>query len=93
MAEQYQYYLTTTDNPFDPCEQFDAWLNYDKLMGYDTLELLAREARTSDDELSDAENEREIDEAITRIIVRDPLNIYIRVRKQVPMQTQVDSEA
>ena len=81
--QQYRYYITTTDNPFDPCDQFESWLLYDKMMGYDTLETLARFARTSD-ELSPSENQHEINEAITRIIVLDPLNMYKRVRKPMP---------
>ena len=86
MVDPYEYRLTTVDNPFDPFEQFESWLNYDKRQGYDTLELQARFARTSD-ELSDYENRLEIKDAITRIIVLDPFNMYIRVRRLVNSST------
>lgn len=91
MSEHYIYRLTTIDNPFDPFEQYESWLNYDKRMNYDTPGLQSRYARTSD-ELSDAENEIEINDAITRVIVNDPLNMYIRVRKLVKSTSQSDEE-
>ena len=81
--ENYRYYLTTVDNPFDPVEQQSSWLLYDKLNGYDRNELLSRFARTSD-ELSDSENQKEIRGAIARIIALDPLNIYTMLKKPMP---------
>lgn len=83
--EQFRYYLTTVDNPFDPLEEQGSWLLYDKLNGYDCNEMLARYARTSD-ELSDAENQREIRGAILKIMARDPNNIYTMIRKPLPIQ-------
>ncbi len=82
VSERYGYYLTTIDNPFDPCNQFDSWYLYDELHGYGTCGLLARFAKTSD-ALSDAENADEINDAITRIIALDPFNIYKRVKKPI----------
>ena len=84
MAEQYQYELTTVDNPFDPFEQRESWLKYDNMMGYDTPKTLACFARTNDDELSTHLNQEEINDAITRIIVLDPFNMYKRVRRPMP---------
>lgn len=81
---QQRYYLTTVDNPFDPVDELDSWLLYDKLNGYNSNELLARFARTSD-ELSDSENQLEIRNAIARIIALDPLNIYKMVEKPMPV--------
>ena len=83
----YEYRLTTKDNPFDPFTQYDSWLNFDRLHAVEhgnvyTDQLLARFARTSD-ELSDSEYNDEINDAITRIIVVDPLDIYRRVRRKV----------
>lgn len=71
-------YLTTKDNPFDPNTQFDDWLMYDIEKGYNTCEYLARIARTSD-QLSDEENEEEINRAIDEIISYDFLNIYKKI--------------
>lgn len=84
--ERYRYFLTTVDNPFDPCFEYDAWALYDKQShpnfpnGYNCSERLARFALTSD-ELSEEENQYEINRAITRIIVLDPFNIFKRVVK------------
>lgn len=90
-----EYRLTTKDNPFDPFTQYDSWLNYDHMhvdehAGVYTDQLLARFARTSDD-LSDAEYEEEINEAITRIIVLDPFDLYRRVKRKVEDENDVDS--
>ncbi len=84
MATQYRYYLTTIDNPFDPVDQLDSWLLYDKLNHYDSNELLARFARTSD-ELSDSVNQEEIRMAILKIMALDPNNIYTMVKKPLPI--------
>ena len=59
--------LTTIDNPYDPFEQFDAWYMYDMEKGYSTCSYLDRIARTSN-QLSDEENEKEIERAIDEII-------------------------
>ena len=74
--------LTTADNPFDPFDQFDSWFMFDTDKGYNSCGLIDRIARTSD-QLSDAENRREIDRAIAEIIKYDPLNIYRRVTREV----------
>ena len=71
--------LTTVDNPYDPFTQYDAWYRFDEDMGYHTCSYLARIARTSD-QLSDAENEQEIERAIDDIIKYNPLGIYRMVR-------------
>lgn len=74
--------LTTIDNPFDPFEQFTSWLLFDKEKGYNTCEYLARIAKVSD-QLSDKENDDEIERAIDEIIKYDVLNIYKKVKKEV----------
>lgn len=70
--------LTTFDNPFDPFEQFDSWYRFDLDKGYDSSGYLDRIARTSD-QLTDEENEREIERAIDEIIKYDFRNIYKKV--------------
>ena len=70
--------LTTIDNPYDPFEQFDAWYMYDMEKGYSTCSYLDWIARTSN-QLSDEENEKEIERAIDEIIRFDFQNIYKKV--------------
>lgn len=71
--------LTTIDNPFNPFEEFDSWFLFDEEKGYHSCAYLGRIARTSD-ELSDEENEIEIERAIDEIIKYDFMNIYKKVR-------------
>ena len=70
--------LTTTDNPYDPFTQFDAWFRFDEDKGYHSCAYLARIARTSD-QLSAVENEQEIERAIDDIVKYNPLGIYKKV--------------
>lgn len=73
--------LTTIDNPFDPFDEFDSWYQFDCDKGYNSCSYLARIARNSD-QLSDKENEREIERAIDEIIKYDFMNIYKKVREK-----------
>ena len=67
MKEQSEVFITTIDNPYNYFTQFKEWLDYDRLMGYFTLEYLARIAKLADD-LSDEEEQLEIESAIDKII-------------------------
>lgn len=73
--------LTTIDNPFDPFEQFKAWYNFDTDKGYHSCSYLDRIARTSD-QLSEEENDMEIERAIDEIIKYDFRNIYKKVKER-----------
>ena len=70
--------LTTIDNPFDPIEQFTSWFMFDNEKGYNSCSYLSRIARTSD-ELSDEENNEEIERAIDEIIKYDLNNVYNKI--------------
>ncbi|MFR0889363.1 MAG: hypothetical protein ACLSGW_00460 [Clostridium sp.] len=70
--------LTTIDNPFDPIEQFTSWFMFDNEKGYNSCSYLSRIARTSD-ELSDEENNEEIERAIDEIIKYDLNNVYKKI--------------
>ena len=59
--------LTTVDNPYSPITEFEAWFNFDTQKGYNSSQYLARIARTSD-QLSEKENENEIENAIDEIV-------------------------
>lgn len=74
--------LTTFDNPFDPIDQFDSWFLYDIEKGYNTCERLARFANTSD-QLTEKENNKEIERAIDEIVAIDFLNVYKKVKKEI----------
>jgi len=73
--------LTTIDNPYDPFTQFEEWYAYDTSMGYNSCGYLARIAATSPD-LTDYENEKEIDRAIDEIIELNIYGIYKRVTNE-----------
>ena len=70
--------LTTIDNPYNPFEQFDLWLLFDKEKGYNTCEYLARIVNLTND-MSEKEIEVATDKAIDDIIVNDPFGIYKKV--------------
>lgn len=80
--------LTTIDNPYDPFEQFTQWFLFDEEKGYHSTSYLGRIARTSD-QLSDRENDEEIERAIDEIIRYNPLGIYKKVRKIVKENKKV----
>lgn len=70
--------LTTIDNPYNPFEDFDRWFLFDIEKGYLSCAYLARIARTSD-QLSEQENDIEIERAIDEIVEYDFRGIYIKV--------------
>ena len=72
--------LTTIDNPYDPFDNFKAWYLFDVQKGYNCCSYLARIAKTSD-EMTEKENDEEIERAIDEIIQHDFMNVYIKVKK------------
>lgn len=70
-----KFALTTYDNPYDPFTQFSDWFMFDVQKGYNSSSYLARIAKTSP-QLSDAENNEEIERAIDEIIKFDFTNNY-----------------
>lgn len=69
--------LSTNDNPYDPFEQFDSWLLFDKEKGYNSCEILARTVELSDD-MTEKEINEATERAIDKIIKYDPLNVFIK---------------
>lgn len=65
--------LTTTDNPFDPFEQFEDWINYDIVNGYYTCQKIDRLSIVSDS-LSEGENLESIDDAMNELIKFGAIN-------------------
>ena len=70
--------LTTVDNPFDPSTQYDEWLAWDEAAGYYTNGLLAR-FLVSSDQLSDADQEQAIQDAIDEVVDLNPLGVHRKV--------------
>ena len=75
-----QVMLTTIDNPFDPFEEFDSWFLFDVEKGYNSCSYLGRIAKTSE-QLSDDENNEEIERAIDEIIKYDFTNTFKKVSR------------
>lgn len=74
--------LTTFDNPYDPFEQFTSWFLFDVEKGYNSCAYLSRIARTSE-QLSEEENDSEIERAIDEIVKYDFRDIYKKVTRDV----------
>lgn len=70
--------LTTVDNPYDPSTQFNEWYAFDMAAGYNTTSLLARIVKTSD-ELSDADQDAAIEDAIDEIVKENVSGVHRKV--------------
>lgn len=75
-----EFMLTTSDNPYNPFTHFPEWNEWDTAHGYHTNALLARVAFTSD-ELSDADQELSIIQAMDEIIKENVTGPYIKVTR------------
>jgi DNA-binding SARP family transcriptional activator len=76
-----QVTATTIDNPFNPFDDFDSWFMFDVEKGYYTSSKLARLTHLTDDMTEKEENE-EVERAVDRLIEIDPLDIYIKVTRE-----------
>ncbi len=74
--------LTTVDNPYDPFTQYDEWYAFDYAAGYHTPSFLARIVKTSD-ELSEADQQLAICDAIDEIVKENVLGVYRKVTRVV----------
>jgi hypothetical protein len=77
-----QVMLTTKDNPYDPFKEYDEWYSWDLRNGYHTPSLLARVAVVSYD-LSEAEQQQSIRQAIDEIVDLNPSGMHIMVTREV----------
>ena len=73
--------LTTVDNPFNPFDDYEAWLAYDLALGYDTSGFLGRIATLSDD-LSDSDQVMALESAIDEIVRENVTGTYIKVQRE-----------
>ena len=74
--------LTTVDNPFDPFDDFTSWFLFDIEKGYDSCGKVMRIAKLSDD-LTEKEEDVEIERAIDEIIKYDPLDVYKKITRKI----------
>lgn len=77
--------LTTFDNPYDYFTQFNQWFLFDVEKGYNTCSLLGRIAKITDDMTQKEENE-EIERACDEIILYDFMNKYKKIRRNNKIQ-------
>lgn len=73
--------VTTTDNPFNPFEDFVSWFMFDIEKGYYTSSKLARLTNLRND-MTELEELEEIERAVDRLIQIDPLDIYIKIERK-----------
>lgn len=78
MAKEREYLLSTSDNPFNPWTQWDAWLGHDMAAGHHTLSYLARIAVSSND-LSDPDADLAVTQAIDEIVEENVNGLYVKV--------------
>lgn len=72
--------LTTVDNPFDPFTEFDQWYAFDEAAGYHTSAYLGRVLKSSEN-LSDADQDQALEDAIDEIVTENVLGIYRKVEE------------
>ena len=73
-------FITTLDNPFDYFEEFTSWNSFDVEKGYNTCSYVARLVELTDDMTQKEENE-EVERIIDSIILNDPRPIYKKIRR------------
>lgn len=74
--------LTTVDNPWDPVDNFDSWLQFDTEKGYNSCAMLAKIAKTSD-QMSPREYTNELEHAIDDIVKYDFMHVYKKYVREV----------
>ena len=75
--------LSTTDNPYNPFDNFDEWYEFDTSSGYNSCSYVDRVTITSN-ELSEEDDSLAIEQAIDEIIKFNITNNYIKVSREFP---------
>ena len=78
--------LTTTDNPFDPFEEFTSWYLFDMEKGYDCCGRVDRLANYSDD-MTEYEIDSEYERAIDRLIELDVTDLFKKVTRETSKES------
>lgn len=76
-SEERDVLITTIDNPYDPKDEFDAWLTYDSELGYNTVQRLAKTANYLREQNKNDDSELLYQLAIAEMIRLDPLKVYV----------------
>ena len=88
MGINYEVALSTSDNPYNPLEDYDSWEQYDRLHNYGTSDYLARVTRTSH-EFGEAAYAEDIERTIDEIVLLNLISwthegiSYIKVTKEI----------
>lgn len=80
-TKRYEAMLTTVDNPYDYFTQRSEWRMFDIDQEHFCCERLARIAKVTDD-MTQKEEDEEIERAIDEIIYYDPIGIYKKVKRE-----------
>ena len=88
----HQCALTTKDNPYNPFEDYSSWNSFDIEKGYYSSSRLMRIAKVTD-EMTDCEENIEIERAIDEIIANDPFDLYKKVAKELKVPTDEEIDA
>lgn len=75
--------LSTIDNPYSPFDDYREWYAWDTRAGYNSAEFLGRLTYLSQ-ELSEADYNLAIEQAIDEAVSENTLGMYIKVVKEVP---------
>ena len=75
--------ISTYDNPYDPFENFLEWYRYDCDKGYGSCQILDRLTEVYEG-MTEKEYQEEMERGIDKLVKADPLNIYIKVVREVP---------
>lgn len=78
MANATAHMLSTSDNPWNPWTNFKEWNAYDMAAGHHTLAYLAR-ITVSSEELSQADQDLDVENAIEEILRLNINGLYIAV--------------
>lgn len=73
--------ITTFDNPYDPFEDFVSWFMFDIEKGYYTSSKIARLTKLTD-EMTEKEENEEVERAIDELISVDPLDVYKKIVRE-----------
>jgi hypothetical protein len=84
-----EYMLTTYDNPFNPFTRFNEWYAWDVRSGYNSLALLARITKVSN-ELSEPDQSLAIQDAIDEIVQENVSGMHRKVSETSAKTFEVD---